>query len=234
MPIIDCCCGFDKSEKELLGEMDRAGIDCAVLHPPEECFAWENEAGNERAIRAAKRHPGRFIAGITVNPWRAGAWEVIKGFLGENIILTFSPGVQGFNPAEGKLDGLLEKVRGIPVYIHTGHHSYGAPTQVAILARKFPHLNFIMGHSGATDYATDAVPVCKICPNIFIESSFARPLGFFNRCKEVGYHRAVFGSGYPSNDIAFEVSELKRLLPEEHCQGVFEANLLKLLNKGRI
>ncbi len=233
MTLIDCCCVLNRPEEEVLSEMDRAGIDCAVLHPPDECFAWENEAGNERAAKAAKRYPGRFIAGVTVNPWRAGAWEVVKRFWGENCLLMFSPGVQGFNPAEGKLNGLLEKISKVPVYLHTGHHSFGAPSQVAMLAKKFPDINFILGHSGATDYAGDSIPVCKTCPNLFIESSFARPLGFFNRCKEVGFDRGIFGSGYPCNAMAFEVSELKRLVPEEHHQDVFGGTLLKLLNKGQ-
>jgi predicted TIM-barrel fold metal-dependent hydrolase len=85
-----------------------------------------------------------------------------------------------------------------------------------------------MGHSGATDYWTDAIPVYKLCPNIWMESSL-RLQGVVASFKEVGYERGIFGSGYPYNDLSFEISKMKQLLPEPYHQAVFGANLLKLL-----
>lgn len=237
--IIDACChiGINGNNKstvdDLLRKMDQCAIDQAVLHPPDCGFAWENEAANDLMIEATKQYPGRFIAVATVNPWRSDGWAVIEKYLDRGArVLSFSPGIQGFNVAEGKLDSILTNLvnqkRRIPVYIHTGHPSSGAPCQLAILAGRFPGLSFVMGHSGATDYWTDAIPVCKLCPNIWMESSL-RLQGVVASLREVGCERGIFGSGYPYNDISFEISKMKQLLPEPYHRAVLGANLLKLL-----
>jgi predicted TIM-barrel fold metal-dependent hydrolase len=228
MTILDGYCQILSTADDLLRRMDRLSIEQAVIHPPDECFAWENEAGNQRMLSAAKEHPDRLIPAVTVNPWRPDAWKVLKPFLQGRVIVAFLPGVQGFVPSEGRLDPILDRLDGRPVYVHTGHHSHGAPSQLAVPARRYPHLNFIMGHSGATDYATDVVPVCRVCPNIFIESSFARPLGFVRKLAEIGYERGLFGSGYPHNDLEFELSEMRRLLPPEHVDAVLGGNWRRL------
>jgi len=227
--IVDGYCELDGPADELLRQMDRGGVDRAVIQPPDRCFAWENEAGNEMMITAAEKYPARFFPAVTVNPWRPDAVRVLQRYLPAAKLLAFSPGVQGFLPSEDRLDPILETVTDIPIYIHTGHHSSGAPSQLALLAKRFPRMNFIMGHTGSTDYAADVIPVCRMCPNIYIESSFARPPGFVKKLAEIGFDRGIFGSGYPYNDLAFEVSEMKRLCPEPHHRAVFGANFLKLM-----
>ena len=122
-----------------------------------------------------------------------------------------------FIPGCPPLNSLLEELAAshpeVPVYIHTGHHSHGAPSQLFLLAGRFPGMRFIMGHSGATDYATDVVPVCRQRPNVYVESSFARPPGFIGRLPSVGWDRGIMGSGWPLNGLEFEWSEMRRLLP---------------------
>ena len=148
-------------------------------------------------------------------------------------MLSFSPGVQGFNLSGDKLNPILKNLialnRNIPVFVHTGHHSNSTPAQLFLLARRFPEINFVMGHSGSTDYATDVTPVVRQCENIAIESSFARPAGFVARLKDIGYDCGIMGSGFPYNDLVFEWSEMLRLLPKEHHEQVCGGNLMKLL-----
>jgi uncharacterized protein len=238
--LIDACCTIDKegdpphSVSRLLREMDLSGVDRAVVHPPDRCFAFENDEGNALTTGAAEQHPGRLIASVTVNPWRKDADECLRRALnGGGRIASFSPGLQGFVPGCGPLNGILDNLArsrpGMPVYIHTGHHSHGAPSQLFLLAGRFPEIRFIMGHSGATDYATDVVPVCRQRPNIYVESSFARPPGFVGRLKAVGWEKGIMGSGWPLNDLAFEWLEMRRLLPAEHRDKVLGGNLAALL-----
>lgn len=240
--LIDACCFIDNdghdalSTGALLRQMDLAGVDRAVIHPPDRCFAFENDEGDRLTVGAARRHPGRFIAAATVNPWRKDGYERLHRALDAGgRIATFSPGLQGFITGCGPLNGLLEKLAGshpgLPVYIHTGHHSHGAPSQLFLLAGRFPEIRFIMGHSGATDYATDVVPVCLQRPNIYLESSLARPPGFVGRLKAIGWEKGIMGSGWPLNDLAFEWSEMRRLLPVEHQGQVLGENLAALLGE---
>jgi predicted TIM-barrel fold metal-dependent hydrolase len=239
---IDCCCTIggdnhtEPSADMLLTAMDNADVDRAVIHPPAICYAWENESGNDFILQAVIRHPDRFIPTATVNPWRHDAWEIIKKYIDAGAkMLTFSPQVQGFNVSGDKLDPVLEKMLAkgfsIPVYVHTGHYSFSAPSQLALLAKRFGKLNFIMGHSGSTDYKSDTVPVCSVCDNIYPESSFARPQSFVEKAEKFGFERAVMGSGFPYNQLEFEFSEMRRLLPKKHSQAVLGGNLVRLLEQ---
>lgn len=238
--LIDACCTIDTerdgafSAGALIREMDLVGVDRAVVHPPDRCFAFENDAGNSLTTGAAGQHPDRLIAAVTVNPWRRDGSDCLQKALdGGGRIVSFSPGLQGFIASFGPLNGILERLARnrpeVPVYVHTGHHSHGAPSQLFLLAGRFPEIRFIMGHSGATDYATDVVPVCRQKPNIYVESSFARPPGFVGRLKAVGWEKGIMGSGWPLNDLAFEWSEMRRLLPPEHREKVLGGNLAGLL-----
>lgn len=240
---IDACCtvgggnDLEPPADKLLAEMDRAGVAQAVIGPPDRCFAWENEAGNELVIQAAKAHPGRFIPVATVNPWRPDAAQVAGRYLDAGaMLLAFSPGVQGFVLSGRGLDPILEKLANdgarVPVYVHTGHHSNAAPSQLALLAGRFPAVQFIMGHCGSTDYAGDVSAVYRQHPNIWLEASFGRPPRFVGRLKDIGYDRALMGSGHPYNDLGFEWSQTRELLPAERRQAVFGGNMLRLLGGG--
>jgi len=237
---IDACCTIgcdgdvDVSADALLKEMDVAGVDKAVIHPADRCYAWENEYGNRVVTSEAKKHPDRLIPAVTVNPWRPDAWDVLRaGIDAGGRMLTFSPGVQGFVLSVCKLEPIREALAAlslnVPVFVHTGHHSNATPCQLAMLARRLGNLNFIMGHCGATDYATDAVPACKYSDNIYLESSFSRPPGFVKRPGEIGADRCIMGSGYPYNQFEFEWSEMRRLLPSEYHEAVLGGNLSRLL-----
>ena len=239
MYIDSCCtigteCDPEPSAKQLLEQMDTAEVDKAVISPPDRCFAWENEQGNEMIIKTVCENPDRFIAAVTVNPWRPDATQTVEKYLdSDHIILTFSPGIQGFILSGNKLDSILEKIisknKNIPVYIHTGHHSNAAPSQLALLARRFRQLNFIMGHCGATDYHDDVVSVANLNNNIYLESSFARPFPFITKLETIGYDRGIMGSGFPYNHFSSEWSQMRRLLPAEHKSAVLGANIQKLL-----
>jgi predicted TIM-barrel fold metal-dependent hydrolase len=239
--IIDACVYLLENQENdmaaMLAQMDQLGIDCAVIHPCDRYFAYENESGNEIILAISHKYPGRFIPAVTVNPWRKDASAVLMRYFDQGAkIIAFSPGVQGFNVCENLLDEILEKLSELkpnpPVYVHTGHHSFGAPSQLAMLAKRFHGLSFIMGHAGATDYGTDVVPICQMCENIFIESSFARPPGFIFKASQIGFSRAIYGSGFPLNTLSFELAEMKRLLPLEKQEDVLGKNLLRLLGEA--
>jgi len=237
---IDACCtirfegNLEDATGHLVRQMDSAEVDMAVIHPADRIYAWENEDGNQKLLDLSDKYKGRFIPAVTVNPWRSDAWQVLSKFIEQGgRIVSFSPAVQGLSICDNKFvrlcENILENYKNVPVYFHSGHYSYGAPTQLLILAKYFPDLNFILGHSGATDYASDVVPVCTSVTNIYMESSFARPPGFVAKLEQAGFDRGIMGSGYPDNDLPFEWLETCRLLPEEHLGSVCGETLLKLI-----
>ncbi len=240
MNTIDCFCVAGSpgggGAGELVSLMDAGGVDAAVLHPSDRGYAFHNEEENDALLKAASVQRGRLFASATVSPWRDGAWEIVERSLDRGAaMLSFSPGVQGFNPAGDALRPILDKLScrgpGIPVYIRTGHHCFGSPTQVLMLANIYPDLNFIMGHSGSTDYAGDVDYVLSISKNVFAETSFARPPAVCARVEKLGGDRIIMGSGWPCNFFDFEWSEMRRLLPPGHAGRVLGGNLAKLIKE---
>ena len=60
---------YDLAEPALLQAMDVAGVDRAVIAPPDRNLAVYNRQGNDSMRRAAAAHPDRFIPSCSVNPW---------------------------------------------------------------------------------------------------------------------------------------------------------------------
>ena len=75
MKIIDGHChlgeGFDikVSPEELLKEMDKNGVEKAIIFPVDKFIAVYNEEGNDCIMDSVKKFPDRFIGFATVNPW---------------------------------------------------------------------------------------------------------------------------------------------------------------------
>lgn len=217
----------------LLKMMDEAHVDRAVIHPCDRQLVVDNREGNDAMLDAARAHEGRLIAACTANPWY-GKWAI--GTLRDAIrdgarMVTFAPSVQGFILGDELLDPLLEAIAPtrVPVYIHTGPHLHASPWQLVNVAERFPTLPFIMGHCGATDFWTDVPAAAKAVPNIYLESSFARPFSMKNHLGAVGIGRGIIGSGAPRNMLAFEWEQMRAVFDPKGHPGIFGGTIHKLL-----
>jgi len=238
---IDCYCAvgidreFNLTEKQLLKAMDTAGVQMAVIAPVDRYLAVDNRIGNNRLLKAAKTHPGRFIAAFSVNPWCAkrSAVELKRCIAAGARILVLHPFIQGYLANDEISFPLLEIVseENIPVYIHTGPPGNATPWQIVDLAERFPELNFIIGHCGATDFWNDVPGAAKARDNIYLESSLARPFAFHSYLKTVGRAKGIMGSYAPINDFVFEWTEMKKELPEDLWADVLGHNLKRLLER---
>jgi predicted TIM-barrel fold metal-dependent hydrolase len=237
---IDACCtiglasNFEESAQDLIRKMDSVDVDMAVIHPADYFYAWENENGNQMFLDLSNKFKDRLIPTMTVNPWRPDAVEIVLKYVEMGArMLSFSPGVQGFNVSGNKLDQLIEammtKNLNLPVYVHTGHHSNATPAQLLLLAERFKEITFICGHSGSTDNKPEAVLCCKQVDNFYLESSFARPSLFAAVIPDIGADKAIMGSGDPCNQFVFEWQEMNGLLGEEAKASVLGGNIKKLI-----
>lgn len=227
------------SVTSLLETMDRAGIDRAVIAPEDREIAIENLDGNRRIARIAAAHPDRFIPACTVNPWQGRrAIELLRqAVAAEAGMLVLAPALQGFVLGDSIADDLLQEVarHGLPVYVHTGPHSAAAPSQLVLLANRFPQVQFIMGHCGATDYSHDltAVAECEL-PNLWFDLALVRPWAGADLVR-MGYgSRTIFSSGAPCNNLEFELSELEQLLPRDAHPNIYGGNLMNLLSLAMV
>jgi hypothetical protein len=231
--------------EELLGEMDRWGVDRAVICPVDEEIVVENRAGNDRILAAVRAHPDRLVGFAVANPWYGeAAVEELRRAIGEGLRgLKLKSSVQGFRLSDEWIDPVVAVAAEsqLPVYCHTGTGNYAMPLQLAELARRFPDAPFIMGHGGAGgdyNYYFDVIPAMELESNIYFETSTQTPAGVR---RYLGGHlewaeRFIFGSNLPAASFRYELTKMASALEGQDAEvktGVMGGNIARLLEEVR-
>jgi predicted TIM-barrel fold metal-dependent hydrolase len=219
----------------LLEQMDEAGIGKALIAPEDRELVLAKVNGNDRILCAAKRYPDRLVPACGINPWYgAAAVDELKRCIDRGArMLALAPALQGFIPTDELCDGLLNSAAqlGVPVYIHTGPHGSGGPTQVVLVAEKHPTTKFVIGHCGSTDHAWDMTTILKNhrLQNLWFELSFVRPWVVRDYIEIGGPSRFIWASSAPRNLPKFELAQLGRFLSPDQYPDIFGGNLCQLL-----
>ena len=170
------------SAEELVREMDEAGVDGAVLHPP----SWD-PGSNEMAVEAATRYPDKFC----IMGWfplddpsqqaRIETWKQRQGMVGLRWSLT-RPGQETWHQ-DGTMDWLwpaAEKA-GTPVATMAWHFL----PLFRQIAERHPNLKLIVDHLGLVRGATGADAFANLpdlltlakCPNVAVKATGAPGYG---------------------------------------------------------
>jgi predicted TIM-barrel fold metal-dependent hydrolase len=134
------------TKNEALREMEAAGVNAALLHPP---TSWDPNA-NELAVEAARLHPDRFaiLGNFPLDRPESRAlidgWTQRPGMLG--LRFTFLQEHMKSWPTDGTLDWLWPAAEraGLPVALLAAHF---LPT-VGQIAERHPRLKLIIDHLG--------------------------------------------------------------------------------------
>jgi len=221
------------SADDLVRDLDRAQVDMAVAAPGDREIAVLNRSGNDFIARAAKWFPDRILPACTVNPWfgNDAVGEFVRAVEQGARILVLHPTIQGFLINDDLADPVVGKASelGVPVYVHTGGHLYGAPWQLVDCAMRFSGVTFIMGHAGATDFWNDIPYAGSFASNVYIEGSFSRPFTFISHLDRAGINRGIMGSSAPRNPLVFEWEQYRKYMPPDTYGPVFGDNLARIL-----
>ena len=160
----------------MLEVMDEQDIDTAVTAP---MIALEGgmREGNQIAIDASEKFPGRFVAFSTINP------NFPEKEIREELEWCFHhacfPGIKlhpGTHDTPGNsshYDPVWEfaNQHALPILIHTwGTDPRCPPAMFEPIAQKYPEAKLILGHSGATPAGIDeAIAVSKNVPNTYLD-----------------------------------------------------------------
>jgi predicted TIM-barrel fold metal-dependent hydrolase len=224
----------DKDGGTLIGKMDAAGIDKAVLLiadfgyclgeaalPLEQMFLLHHEV--------MLLHPDRFMVFGGVDPRRGIAG--VDLFERSISSLHFS-GLKLYPPCGFELDdpGLYPLYEicnrlELPVLTHTGpslpvmRTEQRYPATIRKVAKQFPRIRFILGHGGARDCDT-TVAIAEECSNVFFDiSTFqvftkdpeelnARFRHFFDTVPD----RVLFGTDWPMFLMSASQRQLKEMI----------------------
>ncbi len=220
----------------LLQTMDKNGVERAVTVPVEEYICVYNEEGNEYILQQTRLHRGRLYGFAVANPWYGKpACEMLERYLCEGLCgVKFNAGVQGFRINDEIVYPLIEVAarHGVPVYFHTGTPVSGMPFQLYDLSRRYPEVNFIMGHTGWSDFWQDIPFIAERSKNIWFDTSLSYTTRSEVAVQICGCDRVVFGSDSPHSALAFELEKARQLaLPEEKLALVLGGNISSLLEK---
>jgi predicted TIM-barrel fold metal-dependent hydrolase len=201
---------------ELIAAMDRHEVAQAALGPAGEYAAYHTDEGNAFVVEAVRRHPGRFVPFVTVNPWaRADGVDAIRRAREEcgapGLIL--HPILQGFEANDPLVFPIVEAALAaeMVVYVTGGAPYLAMPYKIADLAGRYPEGRFVMGHAG-WDFHFD-VPYCLVaCPNLWAETSRNGLANLESLARKFGASRLLFGSDYPFSGYEGEIEKI-RLLP---------------------
>ena len=143
------------SAEEMLAEMDVAGVDAAVIHPP---ISWDPHS-NDQAIEAARRYPTRFaILGQVPldqpeeSARRLATWRDLPGMKGLRYALV-QPEQRSWH-SDGTMDWLwpVAERYGLPVATMAGRF---LPVFRGI-AERHPQLRLLIDHLGLVRAEQDA------------------------------------------------------------------------------
>jgi predicted TIM-barrel fold metal-dependent hydrolase len=231
------------SVDDLVREMDRAGVERAVLlgwyWEKHETCVWQNRFHAD-CVRA---HPDRLAAFATVQP-RAGHWPTLDemhrardgGLVG---VGELSPHAQGYaidDPVFAEVLTLAADWK-MPVNLHVSDpEGRDYPGRVATpladftqLARAFPNTRFVLAHWGGLLPLRD--PVARALANVSYDTA-ASPLlydaGIWRKfLAAVPEERVVFGSDFPLNlyPKQDDAPAMARLIAEAKAAGASDALL---------
>lgn len=181
----------DPDCRQLVHEMDQAGIDVAVLLVVDFGFAFPGAEGLLDAIHQEvaelSSRTGRFVGFAGIDPRRGQAGldllERAVRDLDFRGLKLYPP--CGYSPSDRRLFPYYEicQAYGIPVLTHVGPttstlpFTHTHPSDVDIAAHAFPRVNFILAHAGVVWYR-EAAMIAQYRPNIYLDiSGFQSELG---------------------------------------------------------
>lgn len=204
------------SSKDLITEMDEAGVDISVALG----YGWTDQdaarLSNDYLIATAAEFPGKIVPYCSVDPsWGEAALREVERCLssGARGIGELHADTQGWSPehVEG-LRGImgLASEAAVPVLVHASEpvgHSYPGkgvttPNRLLNLAAAFPDVVFIFAHfGGGLPFYTLMPEVAETLSNVYFDSAATpflyRPDVYAISAAAAGRDRILFGSDFP-------------------------------------
>jgi len=245
-----------ESAEDILGLMDRAGIEQAVVTSLNSVFYYDAEIGNREVGEAVKRHPDRLIPFVVINPhllrWKEHLRECVETYGAKGIKL--HPDFHKYSlvadrRAGGEVTKLMEEAatRGLPVYIQTSlydmrHHPgycfvWEAPiAEVAQALELYPRNTFVVG--GGRWFGSRVRELVKHAERAGIQNfsiatdGIGGPWdGLRGLVKQIGSSRILFSSRTPIlySEASKELIEQSEIGPEDKAK-ILGGNAARLLN----
>ena len=226
---------FERPGEVVVQTMQASGIDKAVILGISGWYRTSREI-NDLYAAEASRFPGILYPWAAVSPPNLvldGKSEAME--LRRAVTELGMGGLKLVRLRPGYMDILMEEVvhLGIPVLVHSGTPPDATPLQVANLARRYPTVKVILGHSGGADVLwPDALLAARQLDNIWLETSRASFNGLQKMVDTLGQERIVFGSDSPyvPSTVQYCLERVKALrISDQAREAILGGNMARLL-----
>ncbi len=215
------------------------GVQRAMVMPEEGLLdAGRIGRDNDRVAAVCARSDGRMIPCCTVNLWmREEAARETRRCLGDLGMrgIKFHPWLQGGSVSSPLMDEVCELAAeyGVPVLFHDGTPPFCLPSQMALLARRHPGVQIVLGHSGLFEHWREAIAALKGTPNLWGCLCGPHVAAMREIVRQCDLSRLLWGTdhGYGLADVyqyRFPLMDTLRL-SDAARQAIFDDNPARLL-----
>ncbi len=228
----------DFTLEKLLPQMDENKIDASVVQPGSVLDLKTVIEQHDAIANLSREMPGRIFGMANVNPhlptkqYREELRRCVNdlGFVGVKL----HPLAHAVDPNRSNGRKVLATALdlGIPVMVHTGAGiPWALPSALIPLAIEFPELKIVLAHSGSAVFSSEAALAAKLCPNVYLETSWMPSIAIHSFCKTLGANRVMFGSDHGENAVT-ELTKYRTIgLADEElvwCLGKTAAEVFEL------
>ena len=206
------------SPEVLLSEMDAAGVDLAVVS---NISAIEDpEKANDEMAVWARRYP-RLVPLVWATPGSSRPEKIL-----EYLVMGFR-GVK-LHPTAGKYRADCPAVRPVldvcreaqaPALFHCAADEFSAPVLLGRVAADYPEVPIILAHMNMFGSAQDAITVAESFPNVYLDTSWARPERVVEAVQAVGADRVLWGTDAPLGGTGHYLRDRAREHLEQHVSA---------------
>lgn len=232
---------YDGTLSGLLAEMDRAGIDVAVIQPvstkPTQVSGindWAASIASDRIVPFGSMYPDL----------KAPAEEIVRmrglGLRG----FKMHPEYQRFSPDEDRMARVYEAARDneMTILFHSGHDiafptALGTPEVFARVLDAWPGLRLILAHLGGWQLWDDVRRYLVGRDDVWFDTAYT--LGhmpdaeYLALVRDIGPERVLFGTDGPWTDMTAEIERTRGLgLTTEELERILGGNAAELLGIG--
>jgi len=218
--------------------MDLCGIDKTVVSP-NLSFSSDFVLANSMMLEAVSSHRGRMYGACSVNGHypKLSVTELNRCFKNRGVVLIkIHPAGTKCRIDDSRLEAVYEfaSKRKLVILSHTwlDDDPYGNQDLFVSVAKGWPDISWIMGHSGGPYGSVHAVELALKTPNVYLDIALsmcpARQIEFF--VQELGSERVLFGTDNPFIDPRPQIGRvgLAQITHEDRV-NIFGANARRLI-----
>ena len=194
--------GVDTTEEKILEEMDRCGLEGAVIYPANSNVSLEAERErNERVAAFCRQYPERIYGICQLNPnyeremYQAEVEKYKeKGLLG----ISVNPQVYGWDPRSHHGQIVFETAARLelPLFIAVGVGlPLGQPLRLYDLCQAYPQVPVVLVHADKSYCGHQCETLAGECANIYLETSLGPNMRLLKKYVDrYGADRVIMGS----------------------------------------